>query len=85
MINFGITLSAMFLLPQYLQNGLLLPVALTGMIMLPGGILNAVVSFASGKLYDKMGQKYLCHLDLSLHLSEPFYLAASQQILRLAM
>lgn len=28
MINFGITLSAMFLLPQYLQNGLLLPCCL---------------------------------------------------------
>ena len=62
MINFGITLSAMFLLPQYLQNGLLLPVDLTGMIMLPGGILNAVVSFASGKLYDKMGPKVLVPL-----------------------
>ena len=30
--------------------------------MLPGGILNAVVSFASGKLYDKMGPKVLVPL-----------------------
>lgn len=37
-------------------------IALTGMIMLPGGILNAVVSFASGKLYDKMGPKVLVPL-----------------------
>lgn len=38
MINFGITLSAMYLLPMYLQNGLGVAVALTGIIMLPGGV-----------------------------------------------
>lgn len=59
MINFGITLSTMFLLPQHLQNGLLLPVVLTGMIMLLGGILNALFPFNSGNLYDKMGPKVL--------------------------
>ena len=38
MLDFGIILSAMYLLPMYIQNGLLLPVALTGIIMLPGGV-----------------------------------------------
>lgn len=55
MVDFGITLSAMYLLPQYLQNGMLLPVALTGIVMLPGGVVNAVVSLLAGKLYDKAG------------------------------
>ncbi|TYA97932.1 multidrug efflux MFS transporter [Lactobacillus sp. SL9-6] len=55
MINFGIILSAMYLLPMYIQKGLLLPVALTGMIMFPGGLMNAIVSAISGRLYDHVG------------------------------
>lgn len=57
MINFGITLSSMYLLPQFIQNGMLLPVAMTGMIMLPGGVVNALVSLFAGTLYDKIGAK----------------------------
>ena len=55
MVNFGITLAAMYLLPQFAQNGLGLSVTLSGMIMLPGGLINAAVSLYSGKLYDRMG------------------------------
>lgn len=55
MINFGITLVVMFVLPQYVQNGLLLPVSMTGMLLLPGGIVNCIVSLFAGKLYDKIG------------------------------
>ncbi|MFC6175749.1 DHA2 family efflux MFS transporter permease subunit [Companilactobacillus huachuanensis] len=62
MINFGITLSAMYLLPMYLQNGLGIAVALTGMVMLPGGIINAIVSFSSGRAFDKIGAKLLTRL-----------------------
>ena len=62
MINFGITLSAMYLLPMYLQNGLGVAVALTGMVMLPGGIINAAVSFGAGRAYDKIGAKVLSRL-----------------------
>ena len=62
MINFGVILSAMYLLPQYIQNGLLLPVALTGIIMLPGGIANALVSGIAGRLFDNYGAKMLTTL-----------------------
>lgn len=55
MLDFAIILSAMYLLPQYLQRGLLLPVALTGIVMLPGGIINALVSAFAGRLYDSVG------------------------------
>lgn len=55
MINFGIILSAMYLLPMYIQKGLLVPVALTGIIMFPGGVMNAVVSAISGRMYDHVG------------------------------
>lgn len=57
MIDFAIILSAMYLLPQYIQNGLLISVALTGSIMLPGGIVNAIVSAIAGRLYDKNSAK----------------------------
>lgn len=58
MVDFGIILSAMYLLPQYLQNGLLVAVALTGIIMLPGGIINAVTSALAGRMYDSFGAKW---------------------------
>lgn len=58
MIDFGIILSAMYLLPQYLQNGLLVAVALTGMIMLPGGVINAVTSALAGRMYDSFGANW---------------------------
>lgn len=57
MLDFGIILSAMYLLPMYIQNGMLLPVALTGLIMLPGGLVNALVSAAAGRMYDSVGAK----------------------------
>lgn len=56
MLDFGIILSAMYLLPMYIQNGLL-PVALTGIIMLPGGVVNALTSAVAGRLYDSVGAK----------------------------
>jgi len=62
MINFGITLSAMYLLPMYLQNGLGVAVALTGAVMLPGGVVNALVSFGAGRAYDKIGAKLMSRL-----------------------
>lgn len=55
MLNYGITLSAMYLLPQFVQNGLGLSVTLSGLLMLPGGIINAIVSLFSGQLYDRVG------------------------------
>ena len=57
MIDFGIILSAMYLLPQFIQNAMLLPVAMTGIIMLPGGLVNAIVSAISGRMYDSIGAK----------------------------
>ncbi|GAX05056.1 major facilitator superfamily transporter [Secundilactobacillus pentosiphilus] len=62
MLDFGIILSAMYILPMYMQKGLLLPVAMTGIIMLPGGIVNALVSAVSGRLFDHFGAKWLTRL-----------------------
>ena len=57
MLNFGITLAAMYVLPQFYQNGMLIAVALTGMFMLPGGLVNAAVSVAAGNLFDRFGAR----------------------------
>ena len=68
MVDFAIILSAMYLLPQYIQNGLLLPVALTGIIMLPGGVINALVSAFAGRLYDNTGAKLPVRLGMAIAL-----------------
>ena len=57
MLNFGITLAAMYVLPQFYQNSMLLAVSLAGLVMLPGGIVNAFVSMMAGRVYDKIGAR----------------------------
>lgn len=57
MLDFGITLSAMYLMPQFIQNGMGILVAFTGIILLPGGCMNAVFSLVSGRLFDRIGPK----------------------------
>ncbi|VDG21327.1 EmrB/QacA family drug resistance transporter [Lactobacillus sp.] [Lactiplantibacillus mudanjiangensis] len=66
MIDFGIIMSSMYLLPMYWQKGLVVPVALTGVLMLPGGVINAVVSATSGRLFDNYGAKYLTRIGFGL-------------------
>ncbi|OTA26285.1 hypothetical protein B9G54_05525 [Alloscardovia macacae] len=57
MLNFGITLTVMFLLPQFFQNGVGLAVALVGVIMIPGGVLNAFTGAMSGRAYNRLGAR----------------------------
>ena len=59
MLDFGIILATMYLLPLYLRNGLGLPVAFTGLVMLPGGVANAITAAIAGRLYDSHGAKWL--------------------------
>lgn len=68
MIDFGIILSAMYLMPQFIQNAMMLPVAMTGLIMLPGGIVNALISAFAGRMYDRMGAKLLARLGFVIAL-----------------
>ncbi|WP_282801627.1 DHA2 family efflux MFS transporter permease subunit [Secundilactobacillus kimchicus] len=68
MLDFGIILSAMYILPMYLQNGLAVAVAMTGIIMLPGGVVNALVSAISGRLFDNFGAKWLTRLGFFIAL-----------------
>ncbi|OKY81404.1 MAG: hypothetical protein BHV62_02430 [Eggerthella sp. 51_9] len=57
MLNFGITLAAMYVLPQFYQNAMLIAVAAAGVLMLPGGLINAAVSVAAGTLFDRFGTR----------------------------
>lgn len=68
MMNFSITLASMYLMPQEIQRGLGVPAAMTGLVMLPGGIVNALVSLLSGRLYDSIGPKWLVRIGLVLSM-----------------
>lgn len=57
MLNFGITLAAMYVLPQFYQNAMLIAVAAAGVLMLPGGLINAAASVAAGTLFDRFGAR----------------------------
>lgn len=57
MLNFGITLAAMYVLPQFYQNAMLIAVAAAGVLMLPGGLISAAVSVAAGTLFDRFGAR----------------------------
>ncbi len=57
--SFACTLAIMYLAPQELQRGLGLSPSMAGMLMLAGGIINAICSFATGRMYDKVGARPL--------------------------
>lgn len=52
-------LSSAILLPLYLKGGLLLTAFAAGLVLLPGGVVNGLMSPITGRLFDKYGPKYL--------------------------
>jgi DHA2 family lincomycin resistance protein-like MFS transporter len=55
MINF----SVMLILPMFLEGAMGLTAFMAGLIMLPGGLINGIVSPIAGHLYDKFGPRAL--------------------------
>lgn len=55
MVNFA----TMLILPMFLEGALGLTAFTAGLIMLPGGLINGIVSPISGHLYDRFGAKVL--------------------------
>ncbi|MGY0411686.1 MDR family MFS transporter [Staphylococcus sp. mip270_02] len=47
------------LIPMYIQSGLGLTAILSGLVILPGAVVNAFMSVYTGKIYDKYGLKIL--------------------------
>lgn len=54
-----VILGSAILLPIYLKGGLLLNAFLAGLILLPGGFINGIMSLVTGKLFDRFGPKVL--------------------------
>ncbi|MFJ7755599.1 MDR family MFS transporter [Peribacillus muralis] len=58
-ITFMIIMSSMILLPLYLQTGLTLAAFSAGLVLLPGGVLNGIMSPITGRIFDKFGPRGL--------------------------
>ena len=59
MATFMIILSTMILLPLYLQIGLGLTALTAGLVLMPGGAINGILSPVAGRAYDMYGPKVL--------------------------
>ncbi|CAI6078839.1 MDR family MFS transporter [Cohnella sp. JJ-181] len=58
--------STMTILPMFLQSALLLTAFKSGLLMLPGSIINGIMAPVSGKLFDKFGPRVLVIPGLAL-------------------
>jgi MFS transporter, DHA2 family, lincomycin resistance protein len=58
-ISMMVILSSMILLPLYLQTSLALSTFAAGLLLLPGGVLNGLLSPLMGNLFDQFGPKWL--------------------------
>jgi MFS transporter, DHA2 family, lincomycin resistance protein len=58
-ITFMVILSAIILLPLYLQTGMALASFTAGLVLLPGGVLNGILSPLTGRIFDKYGPRGL--------------------------
>lgn len=54
-----IILTVNLLLPIYLQDGMGFTALIAGLILLPGGILNGIMSPINGQLFDRFGPRWL--------------------------
>lgn len=61
-------LSTMILLPIYLQNILMLAPVIAGLVLLPGGVINAFMSVAAGNLFDRFGPRVMVPTGLFLSI-----------------
>ncbi|MFP7495210.1 DHA2 family efflux MFS transporter permease subunit [Terribacillus saccharophilus] len=59
LVSMMVMLSSMILLPLYLQRSLALTPLVAGMTMLPGGLINGLLSPVMGGLFDKFGPRFL--------------------------
>lgn len=57
-------LSSMLILPMYLQQGMAVTALTAGLVLLPGSLLNGLLSPIMGRLFDKFGPKWLVRIGL---------------------
>ncbi|MGW9124181.1 MDR family MFS transporter [Paenibacillus chitinolyticus] len=66
MIAVMVMMAAMLMLPMYLIRGLGLNAFSTGLVLLPGGIVNAVMQPIMGRLFDKFGPRWVVPAGMAL-------------------
>ncbi|WP_413409757.1 MFS transporter [Paenibacillus amylolyticus] len=64
----------MVVLPMYLIRGLGLDALTAGLVLLPGGILQAIMSPVMGKLFDRFGPRWIVPLGLIVISTALFFL-----------
>lgn len=65
-LNLMVMLSATIMLPMFLIRGLGLNAFEAGLVMLPGGIVNAVMLPIMGKIFDKYGPKWVVPIGMAM-------------------
>lgn len=63
---FLLMIGVMTLIPIYVQNALQLGALVSGLVLLPGAIINGVMSPVAGRLYDRFGIGHLAPLGFAL-------------------
>jgi MFS transporter, DHA2 family, lincomycin resistance protein len=59
LVSMMVMLSSMILLPLYLQTALSMTPLAAGLVLLPGGVINGLLSPVMGGLFDKFGPRFL--------------------------
>ncbi|OOR61513.1 MFS transporter, partial [Bacillus mycoides] len=67
--------SGMILMPIYMQDVRGFSSLLSGLMLLPGGIVMGIMSPITGRLYDKMGARWLAVVGLAITLVTTFALS----------
>jgi DHA2 family lincomycin resistance protein-like MFS transporter len=76
---FGAMLGVLNTLPLYLQGSLLATALVTGLVLLPGGLLEGVLSPFAGRLYDRYGPRPLIVPGMALFVGSLFWLATMDE------
>ena len=58
-VTFMVIMSSAILLPLYLQTSLVLTTFAAGLILLPGGVINGLLSPITGQIFDRYGPRVL--------------------------
>lgn len=79
----GAMLGVLNTLPLYLQGSLLVTALVTGLALMPGGLLEAVLSPIFGRLYDRLGPRPLIGPGMVIVTGSLFWLSTVDQDTRL--
>lgn len=75
LVTNALLMCAIFLLPMYLQDAKRTTVLIAGLLMLPGGLVNGILSAVSGRISDAVHPKILIRLGLVVSIAASVLLA----------